>query len=442
MNWPPGPDAGAILEAQSNSGAAAPWRIGRLLTYENALVLILGATFGVVFMDRLAVNYLAPFVVRDLKLSATQFGLISSALSITWAVANVGAGRISDLIGRRKPLLIGAVVVFSVCSFVSGLATSFGMLIAARLFMGLAEGPVPPLTLTIMAENSSRHRIGLNTGLIQGSCISLFAQVLGPVVLIGLAQALNWRAAFWISAVPGLVLALIIARFVRERPRPPLPAKASPAAGAAKEGFLQIVGRRNILLCTAIACFTLAGLMIGNAFTTLYLVNVRHIPPTQASVLLSVQGVAGVVSFLVAAASDRIGRKPAVIGCSLLSLAAPLGLLYFHGPLWALALLLATGGLPGGLAAVLFVTIPAETVPMRQLGTVAGFIPGVGELIGSVCGPAIAGWAADRTSLAAPFLIVAGCGVAASLLGLGLQETLGSRPVDPLEHSAPEPAAG
>ena len=95
----------------------------RLFTYENALVLILGVTFGVVFMDRLAVNYLAPFIVHDLKLTATELGLFASALSVTWALTNIGAGRLSDLMGRRKPWLIAAVLVFSCCSFVSGRAT-------------------------------------------------------------------------------------------------------------------------------------------------------------------------------------------------------------------------------------------------------------------------------------------------------------------------------
>ena len=415
----------------------------RLFTYENALVLILGVTFGVVFMDRLAVNYLEPFIVHDLKLTATELGLTSSALSVTWALTNIGAGRLSDLMGRRKPLLIAAVLVFSCCSFVSGLATSFAVLIGARLFMGLAEGPVPPMVLTLMAQSSSRHRIGLNTGLIINGCLSLFASVLGPLVLIGLAQALNWRAAFWIAAIPGLIMALVIARFVREgggAARTAAPPR--PAAGSG-DSFLRIIARRNILLCTVIACFTLAMLMIGSAFSTLYLVDVRRIAPTQVSLLLSAQGLAMMASFVVAALSDRFGRKPAVVVFSLLGLAAPLGILFFHGPLWGLGALLVLGGLGQGVTPVLFVAIPAETVPMRQLGTVSGFIPGVGELIGSVCGPAIAGWAADRTSLAAPFVIMAGCSLAAGLLALGLKETLGERPVDPLDLAvpAPEPAA-
>ncbi len=429
------------MDAHVDGGAMAAKPGLRLFTYENALVLILGVTFGVVFMDRLAVSYLAPFIVKDLRLNSTQVGLTVSALSVTWALTNIGAGRLSDLMGRRKPLLIAAVLVFSCCSFVSGLATSFVVLIAARLFMGVAEGPVPPMVLTLMAETSSPKRIGLNTGLIINGCLSLFASVLGPLVLIGLAQALNWRWAFCIAAVPGLIMAFVIARFVREGgpragARRPTPIRSADPA----DRFLKVLARRNIVLCTLIACFTMAGLMITTAFTTLYLINTRHIPPTEASLLLSVQGLAQMASFVVAALSDRIGRKPAVVAFSLIGLAAPLGVLFFHGPLWGLAVFLALGGLAQGVTAVLFIAIPAETVPMRQLGTVSGFIPGVGELVGSVCGPAIAGWAADHTSPAAPFVIIAVCAVAGSLLALGLKETLGTRPVDRLDLAEATPA--
>ena len=396
-----------------------------VFTYENALLLMLGTTFGLVFMDRLAVNYLAPFIIHDLRLDATQVGLLSSALAITWAFSNIAAGRVSDLLGRRKPLLIATVVVFSLCSFVSGLAASFAVLIAARLFMGLAEGPVPPLVYALMAESSSRRRLGLNAGVITSGFLSFFAAVLGPVLLIGLAQAFNWRVAFWIAGVPGLIMALVIALFVRERPGAGPTVAMSPGLGEAWRGFVDAISRWNILLCTLIGCLTLAAIMIGNAFGALYLINARHIPPRQASLLLGVQGLANMAAFIVPALSDRIGRRTAVAFFSLLGVVTPLAVLYFHGPLWALAALLALGGLGQGVTAVLFVAIPAESVPARQLGTAVGFIPGVGELIGSVCGPAIAGWAADRTSLAAPFLIMGGCSLAAALLALALRETLG-----------------
>jgi MFS family permease len=400
----------------------------KLFTYENSLLVMLGITFGVVFMDRLAVNFLAPFIVRDLRLSSTQVGLLAAALSLTWALSNIIFGRISDVIGQRKWLLVGAIVVFSICSFTSGLATSFAMLIAARLFMGLAEGPVPPLVLTLMAQSSSPRRLGLNSGLIINGFLSLFALVLGPVVLIGLAQSFNWRVAFWLAAVPGLLMALLIAKFARDPRIVSTVATTTDPSRPKRENYFHILARRNIVLCTLLACFTMAILMVGTAFSALYLVNERHLAPTQASLLLGAQGVANMLSFLVPALSDRIGRKPAVILFGFLSMTAPLAMLYFHGSLWGLGALLFLGGFSLGVTTLLIIVIPAETVPMHQLGTVSGFIPGVAELIGSVGGPALAGRAADLVSPSAPFLIMIGCSLAVGLLALGLKESLGVSP--------------
>jgi len=401
----------------------------KLFSYENSLLVMLGITFGVVFMDRLAVNFLAPFIARDLRLNSTQIGLLAAALSFTWALSNIIFGRISDVIGQRKWLLVGAIVVFSMCSFISGLASSFAMLIAARLFMGVAEGPVPPLVLTMMAQSSSPTRLGLNSGLIINGFLSLFALVLGPVVLIGLAQLFNWRAAFWLAAVPGLVMALLIAKFARD-PRIVRTSITNETSRPRRGDYWRILARRNIALCTLIACFTMAILMIGTAFGALYLVNERHLAPTQASLLLGAQGVANMLSFLVPALSDRIGRKPAVILFGLLSMTAPLALLYFHGSLLGLGALLVVGGFSQGVTTLLIIVIPAETVPMHQLGTASGFIPGVAELIGSVGGPALAGRAADLVSPTAPFLIMVGCSLAVGLLALGLKESLGAKPDD------------
>ncbi len=161
---------------------------------------------------------------------------------------HIAAGRLSDTLGRRKPMLIGAIVVFSLCSFISGLATSFAMLIAARLFMGVAEGPAPPLSVALLAQASSPHRRGLNGGLYL-AFQPLIAGILAPIVLVWLAQTWGWREAFYAAAIPGLIAAIVIAKFVRERPIAPHAAASETKAQAAEGELLpmrKIIGTRNI----------------------------------------------------------------------------------------------------------------------------------------------------------------------------------------------------
>ena len=55
-------------------------RLRNLWTYENRLVLVLSLTFGVVFLDRQALNFLAPFIIDDLGLTNTEIGMLVSGL--------------------------------------------------------------------------------------------------------------------------------------------------------------------------------------------------------------------------------------------------------------------------------------------------------------------------------------------------------------------------
>ena len=107
--------------------SSAPSR-GGWFTYENGVLLLLGLTFGFLFFDRNAAGNLVPFITNDLKLNNTQIGLVTSALSLTWAISAYAFGAWSDRIGVRKPFLLASVLSFSLCSFMSGIAQSFGVL--------------------------------------------------------------------------------------------------------------------------------------------------------------------------------------------------------------------------------------------------------------------------------------------------------------------------
>src|SRR5581483_10972145 len=104
------------------SGESTVEAPARSVGYQFALTGLLSANFGLVLFDRNAPSFLMPFVQPELGLTNTQVGLLSAALSLTWAIAAFGIGAISDRTGSRKGLLVLATLVFSVCSFGSGLA--------------------------------------------------------------------------------------------------------------------------------------------------------------------------------------------------------------------------------------------------------------------------------------------------------------------------------
>src|SRR5271156_3423686 len=186
------------------------------MKYETRLIWVLTITFGFVFFDRNAASFLMPFIADDLHFSNEQVGWVASALSFTWAVAAFLGGAYSDRTGNRKTLLLITVVAFSLCSFASGIAVSFLTLFSTRLLMGLAEGPILPIAQSLVAIESTAARRGNNMGVMQNFGSNMLGSFAAPLILVAVASSYSWRWAFYLSGVPGLIMALLIAKWVRQ----------------------------------------------------------------------------------------------------------------------------------------------------------------------------------------------------------------------------------
>jgi MFS transporter, ACS family, hexuronate transporter len=394
--------------------------------YENLLLVILGLTVGCVTVDRLAINFLAPYIMKDLALTNTALGLLSSALSVAWAIAGYTLGKYVDASGRRKRFLLASVIVFSLSSALSGLASSFATLAAARLVIGFSEGPIIPIGQTMMALESSPHRRGFNMGFTQNFCAAVLACFLGPIVLTRVADAHGWRAAFFLTGLPGLALAACIALFLRNSG----PKGEGTHSMLAPSGAAAVLGTRsrNLWVCGVLAAVMGSWLIVQNAFLPLYLVQVVHFAPAKMGLIMSVVGAGSVVgSLALPALSDRIGRKPVMFVAGLLAVIAPLTVMYLHGSLASLVTGLFVGWLSVGCIPIYMSTIPAETVSGARIAGSVGLIMGASEIFGGTIAPPAAGWAGDRFGLAAPFWIAAAMAVLLCLLSLLLRETAPAR---------------
>ncbi len=361
--------------------------------------------------------------------------MLGSALAVSWAISAFFIGRWSDAAGVRKPFLVVILLVFSSCSVLSGLATNFYMLLASRLIMGIAEGPLMPICLAILTVESSPTRRGLNVGFVQSVFASLLGAAIAPLVLVQLAEWFNWRVAFFIAGIPGILCALAVMRFVREP-------QTGPAAGHSEGGLAIFFRERNIWLCAGIACLMVSWLMLHQNFLPLFLTTVRGLSNRQMSQVMSVTGIcAAIVGLVGPAISDRIGRKPVIICALLLSLVTPLAGLYFHGPIMVLAALMFVGWIGTAAFALFMAVVPGETLPVRYAATASGLVVCIGEVIGGSCAPLLGGKAADMTTLAAPIMIAAACAVGGTILSLFLKETApaktGARATAQFEPTAP-----
>jgi MFS family permease len=394
------------------------------MKYESKLIWILGLTFGFLFFDRNAANFLMPFIASDLHFNNKQVGLVASALSFTWAVSAFLGGLYSDHSGRRKPILLVTTIAFSLCSFMSGLAGSFMALFLVRMLMGAAEGPFMPVAQSLVARESSAERRGHNMGVLQNFGSNILGSFAAPLILVAIATTYTWRISFFIAGLPGLVMAVLIARYVHEPQTQPAGSTATAAGTPAGPKLRQMLAHRNMWLCMLMSIVMVAWMVLGWAFLPLFYVKVRQLPPNTMSWLMSVLGLsAAFFSFVVPRLSDRYGRRPVVVIFNLVGLLVPLAALYFNGSVYALAVLIFLGWSASGTFPLFMSTIPSESIPAAFVATSVGMAVGLGEILGGVSGPAIAGWAADIYGLRAPLVIEGGCAIVGMLLALGLRET-------------------
>ncbi|MEO6185635.1 MAG: MFS transporter [Steroidobacteraceae bacterium] len=387
--------------------------------YQWLLIALLSANFGVVFFDRQAFNFLGTFIQPDLNLTQAQIGDIAAAFSFAWAIAGLFMGTISDRFGRRKTILVIATLVFSCASVLSGFATGFVALMAARMLMGIAEGGIMPITQTLIAADVSPERRGLAHGIAQNVGANFLANFLGPIVVVAIALAVGWRNAFMLVAIPGFVMALLLAWLVREphhldrHPKPTL------------SGALALLSDRNILVCSLLSILLVAYLVVFAVFMPFYLEGARGIAPEKWRWIMASSGLASIaIAFIVPGLSDRIGRKPVAVVASLLGVCVPLGAMWVDGSaMWHYYLVFAAGASITGVFPLAMATIPSEVVKPGLTATALSLTMGTSEIIGGVFAPSIAGRASVAYGLVAPLWIVAGLAIAAGIVAMMLRET-------------------
>lgn len=390
--------------------------------YQVGLALLLSINFGIVFFDRNASNFLMPFIQPDLHLSNTEVGMLAGALSLTWAITAFGIGVVSDKSGSRKGLLILATVAFSVCSFLTGIAASFAMMLGARLLMGVAEGGIMPISQSLIAtEVEPRHR-GLAMGVTQNFGSNLFGSFFAPVLLVAFATAFGWRHAFFLAGAPGLLTALLMWLYVREA-QSAQAAAAEPGSARASSLWVTLA-ERNVLLCAIIGVLLVSYLVLCWAFMPLYLTRVRHYDPQTMGWLMGALGISATIgAFAISALSDRLGRRPLLIVMPLIAVILPLGAMYFEGSVWVLAAIFFVGWGVNGVFPLFMATVPSESVAPHHMATALGVCMGTGEILGGVLAPYVAGSVADVAGLQAPLWMMLGVAVGAAVLALGLRET-------------------
>ncbi|MDC1030236.1 MFS transporter [Flavobacteriaceae bacterium] len=392
----------------------------KIFTYENGIVSLMSLTFGVLFFDRLALNYLVPYVAKDLNLNNLQIGLLAAGLSLAWAFSSYFTTAWSESRNKNKITFIVAIFIFSICSFGSGLAIGFGTLLAARLIMGLAEGPVIPLAQVFVERESTPSRIGLNVGIVQAVGGALFGSILAPVILIQIAENMGWRTAFYIAGIPGLVIGVMTVFYLRK-------STTVSRGNESHNGFniKELWQYNNIKWGTLLACCVFGWWFATIPFITKYFTDVQGMDAGTMQKTMGLLGVAMLISSLFfPGISDKIGRKKALLIALSLGIFYPFAVYFLNGSGAHLPFMFITYAMVGTIPLVAAI-VPSEAVPSRLKAKAIGFVTAVAEIVGGVLVPAIAGGLSDAINESA-FLWVAAVLALLSLFFLSkLEETKG-----------------
>lgn len=196
------------------SHATAPFWTTRKRHY-TLFVLCLVGVFN--FMDRQILAILLEPIKQDLRASDTQMGLLTGvAFAVFYVVAGFPLARIADR-GNRRTLIATCLAVWSLATACCGIVTSFVQLVLARMGVAGGQSSAYPASQSILADlypASQRSRV-------IGLLVAAQAIGLGLGFSLGgwLSQAFNWRVAFIVVGLPGIIVALIMLFTVTEPPR-------------------------------------------------------------------------------------------------------------------------------------------------------------------------------------------------------------------------------
>ncbi|AQS85600.1 MAG: MFS transporter [Acetobacter aceti] len=411
-----------------------------------------------VMMDVTIINVVLPSIRQAFGASLSGLQWIVDAYTLTVAALLMAAGTLADRFGRKRVFLTG-IVIFCAASALCGMAMTPAQMIASRILQGVGGAMLNPVALSIIANTflnpADRARAIGVWGMMSGIALAL-----GPAVGGFIADALSWRAVFWINVPVGLIALAMTLRFVPES-RSPVPARFDPVGqglsalttlalvGALIEGpdlgwrsasILGLLGLSALSLVSflvvekrsshpmldlgffrsvpfasatvlAVLCFAIFASLLF--LSTIYLQDVRGFAPGAAGWKLMPFAVAVMVAAplsgrLVAA---RGARVPLMLsGCGLAGGAWMLtGLAADTSPLWlAIAYALTGGGF--GLCNAPITNAAVSGMPRRQAGLAAA-VASTSRQIGAALGVAIAGSlravgsvASDRAEFSASFL--------------------------------------
>lgn len=186
----------------------------RIRTIQTVTLLLLFIAGIVNFLDRSSLSVAGEAIRGELGLSATEFGVLLSAFSLSYGFSQLPAGILLDRFGPR--LVLGAGLIFwSAMQALTGLVNSFSHFIWLRIGLGAGEAPFMPAGVKSINDWYVQKERGMALGIFNSSTV--IGQAIAPPVLVVMQLAWGWRIMFIAIGLAGIAVGLCWFMWYRNR---------------------------------------------------------------------------------------------------------------------------------------------------------------------------------------------------------------------------------
>ena len=357
------------------------------MTNKRAFALLCGVGLFAFISYNLIRMPLLPLFARSLGAAPEMIGFIVAASTLTGVALKWPAGALSDIYDRRWLLLLG-LLAFAVPPFGYLFIQDVHWLIALRFVHGIATAVFGPIAMAVVADLFRATRgvaLGSYTAATQAGAM------LGPALGGWLMDALGFPAAFVMAGTLGS-MAFLVFLFMRLPPQVP---RNLPGAGPSAVLRDMARGARTVIgnVRVVVTSITDGARQVANgalmAFLPIYVVGIG-MSNTQAGLLFGVQYVTSFVARpTMGWASDRIGRRPLILG-GLITCALALAAIPYTRAFAGLLTLCALFGFGEAIVNASAAALVADLSELKTLGSAMGMQGAIMD-IGHASGPILAG---------------------------------------------------
>jgi len=351
----------AVEPLPNQKGEAAPGEAPVSDAYRRYVLGLLLVVYVFNFVDRQILTILAEAIRLDLELSDTALGFLGGfAFALFYTLAGIPIARWADRGVRRSIIALG-LLAWSAMTAVTGLSKSFTHLALARVGVGLGEAACSPPAHSLLSDYFPPERRGTAfsiyaLGIPIGSAIGTFA---GGWI----KELFDWRTAFFVVGLPGIVLAGVVRLTLREPPRGLSEGRAAASPPRASEpirdvlrSMMRLRSFRHMSMAAALHAFYGYGAAF---FLPVFMIRVHGFGEGELSTYLALIALfgGGLGTFLGGWLGDRLAPRDQRWYMGVPGIATAIGIPFAAGVyLW-----------PDGYVALLF-AVPASLLGAMYLG--------------------------------------------------------------------------